>query len=304
MKRVVSISLGSSKRDKKVSARFFGEDFVIERIGADGDMERFRQLIAELDGKVDAFGVGGTDIYVYAGGKRYVLQEIVRLMAGAKKTPYVDGSGLKNTLEREAVAWLQDTGVVDFRTKSVLLVCSVDRFGMAEALAARAKSVVYGDLMFSLGIPIAMHTWESTQRLAHLLLPIAVRLPFKWIYPTGEKQEENTPKYTPYFQAADVIAGDFHFIKRYMPVSLAGKIVLTNTTTEEDSAELQKRGVNLLITTTPVFEGRSFGTNVMEAVLVTLLGRRPETLTPDDYMSKFRELHWTPSVRELNPKTV
>lgn len=301
---MVSISLGSSRRDKKVTARFFDEDFEIERIGADGDMDRFRQLVAELDGHVDAFGVGGTDIYVYAGGKRYVLQEIVRLMAGAKKTPYVDGSGLKNTLEREAVAWLQDSGTVDFSTKSVLMVCSVDRFGMAEALAKRAREVVYGDLMFSLGIPIALHSWAATQRLAHILLPVAVRLPFKWIYPTGEKQEENTPKYTKYFDAADVIAGDFHFIKRYMPPSLAGKTVLTNTITEDDTVELQRRGVHLLITTTPVFEGRSFGTNVMEAVLVTLLGRRPETLTPDDYMSKFRELHWKPAVRELNPAPV
>jgi len=301
VKRVVSISLGSSRRNKKVNANFFGEDFEIERVGADGDMDRFRQLVAELDGKVDAFGVGGTDIYVYAGNKRYVLHEIVRLMSGAKQTPYVDGSGLKNTLEREAVAWLQDQGIVDFRSMSVLMVCAVDRFGMAEAISTRAKSVVYGDLMFSLGIPIAIRSWEACQRLAHLLLPIAVRLPFKWIYPTGEKQEENTPKYTEYFRAADVIAGDFHFIRRYMPAELPGKIVLTNTITEEDTVELQRRGVHLLITTTPVFDGRSFGTNVMEAVLVTLLGRRPETLTPEDYMEKFRELHWTPAVRELNP---
>ena len=62
--------------------------------------------------------------------------------------------------------------------------------------------------------------------------------------------------------------------------------------------------MHLLVTTTPVFEGRSFGTNVMEAVLVTLLNRRPEMLTPEDYMNKFRELHWTPSVRELNPAIV
>ncbi|HLJ57733.1 MAG TPA: quinate 5-dehydrogenase [Chthonomonadaceae bacterium] len=301
MKRVVSISLGSSRRDKRVTAEFFGEQFEIERVGADGDMDRFRKMVAELDGKVDAFGVGGTDIYVYAGGRRYVLNEIVQLMSGAKQTPYVDGSGLKNTLEREAVAWLQDTGVVDFGAKRVLMVCAVDRFGMAEALATRAKSMVFGDLMFSLGIPIAMRSWESTQRLARILLPIAVRLPFKWIYPTGDKQEVNTPKYTPYFEAADVIAGDFHFIKRYMPADLAGKIILTNTTTDEDADALRQRGVRMLITTTPVFEGRSFGTNVMEAVLVTLLGRRPEMLTPEDYLAKFRELNWTPAVRELNP---
>ncbi len=77
MKRVVSISLGSSKRDKKVQANFFGTDFEIERIGTDGDMAKFRQMIAELDGKVDAFGVGGTDIYVYVGDHRYILHEIL-----------------------------------------------------------------------------------------------------------------------------------------------------------------------------------------------------------------------------------
>jgi hypothetical protein len=304
VKRVVSISLGSSSRDKKVNAQFFGVDFEIERIGTDGDMDRFRHYVANLDGKVDAIGVGGTDIYVYAGKKRYVLKETVRLMAGARITPYVDGSGLKNTLEREAVAWLQESGTVNFRNKSVLMVCSVDRFGMAEALALRAKSVVYGDLMFSLGIPMAIHSWERAQHLARLLLPIAVRLPFKWIYPTGEKQEENTPKYTSYFDQADVIAGDFHFIRRYMPANLQGKIVLTNTTTDADVIEIQKRGVHQLITTTPVFDGRSFGTNVMEAVLVVLLGKRPEALTPEDYMAKFRELQWTPTVRELNPAPV
>jgi len=41
---------------------------------------------------------------------------------------------------------------------------------------------------------------------------------------------------------------------------------LTNTTTSENVEELKKRGVSLLITTTPVIEGRSFGTNVLEGV--------------------------------------
>lgn len=301
MKRVVSISLGSSKRNKKVQANFFGTEFEIERIGTDGDMEKYRQMVADLDGKVDAIGVGGTDLYIYAGNRRYVFPEIVRLMAGAKKTPYVDGSGLKNTLERETVATLQDKGLVDFTDKRVLMVCAVDRFGMAEALAQRAKSMVIGDLMFNLGIPIALHSWGTAQALARLLLPIIVRLPFKWLYPTGEKQEQNTPKFTRYFADADVIAGDFHLIRRYMPENLHGKIILTNTTTEADVAELKKRGVYQLITTTPVLDGRSFGTNVMEAALVALIGKPPHEFTPDEYFQKLKELGWSPTIQELNP---
>ena len=300
MKRVVSISLGSSKRDKKVSANFFGTDFEIERVGTDGDMEKYRQKIAELDGKVDAFGVGGTDIYVWVGDKRYMFPEIVQLWSAAKQTPYVDGSGLKNTLERETVAYLQDKGLVDFRDKHVLMVCSVDRFGMAAALAERARSLVLGDFMFNLGLAIPMRSWSSAQSLARMLLPLIVRLPFKWLYPTGEKQEQNTPKYGKYYAEADVIAGDFHLIKRYMPEDLRGKIILTNTTTEADVAELTRRGVAQLITTTPVFEGRSFGTNVMEAVLITLLNRPPDQIKPQEYLDKLKELDWTPQVQQLN----
>lgn len=302
MKRIVSISLGSSKRDKKVTARFFGEEFQIERVGTDGSKPRFRERVGELDGKIDAFGVGGCDVYLYAGERRYVFREAVWLMEGAKQTPYFDGSGLKHTLERETIAYLDENKIVDFKNSRVLLVSAVDRFGMAEALSARAKSITFGDFPFGLGLPFPLHSWHNAQRLARLLLPIIVKLPIEIIYPTGKKQEENTPKFTKLFDEADIIAGDFHLIRRYMPPNLPGKIVLTNTTTEADTAELQKRGVKTLITTTPVFEGRSFGTNVMEAVLFCIMGKPQNALTPDDYRAKLAELNWKPEIQELRDK--
>lgn len=302
MKRVVSISLGSSRRDKKVIARFFGEEFSIERIGTDGDKQRFRRLVQELDGTVDAFGVGGCDIYLYAGNHRYVFREPLSLMAGAKKTPFVDGSGLKHTLERETIAWLDENRVVNFSESSVLLMSAVDRFGMAEALAQCARSIVFGDILFGLGLPIPIRSWTTLQRLARLILPIVVRCPFQWFYPTGEKQHQNTPKFPRFFQEADIIAGDYLYISKYMPQQLAGKTVITNTTTPSDVEELKRRGVHRLVTTTPVFDGRSFGTNVMEAVLVTLLQKRPEELTPQDYLQKLKELDWKPNVQVLNPQ--
>ena len=59
MKRAVSVSIGSSKRDKAVEVNLLGEQVRIERIGTDGDMEKAALLFKELDGKVDAFGLGG-----------------------------------------------------------------------------------------------------------------------------------------------------------------------------------------------------------------------------------------------------
>jgi len=273
--------------------------FLIERRGTDGDVKKYCDLVRELDGNIDCFGVGGMDVYLYAGNKRYAFSEPLRMMQTAKKTPWVDGSGLKHTLERETIAWLQENGVIDFSTKRVLLVSAVDRFGMGEAIAKRAREVVYGDFLFGIGIPIPVRSWSTVVGLGKLLLPVITKLPFQWFYPTGEKQEVNTPKHRKYFDWADVIAGDWHYIRRYMPERLDGKIILTTSSRSKEVELLRSRGAKTLITTTPEIEGEAYATNVMEAALVALLEKRPEELTPEDYLSTLRKLGWKPGIREL-----
>jgi hypothetical protein len=161
LKRVVSVSLGSSRRNHSVEVEFLGEKFWIERIGTDGDMELAISLIRELDGEVDAFGMGGIDLYLYAGGKRYTLRDARRIANAAKKTPIVDGSGLKNTLERMVIEKLAAEKKISFQRRKVLLVSGVDRFGMAEALNQVGAEVVYGDLIFGLGIPIPLRSLKT-----------------------------------------------------------------------------------------------------------------------------------------------
>jgi hypothetical protein len=280
-----------------------GEEFEISRIGTNGSFERYTELLQELDGKVDAIGLGGIDRYFYAGKRRYVVRDAERFARLVKKTPVVDGSGIKNTLERETIEWLQREGIVDLSTKNVLVVSAVDRFGMAEVVAKFAKSFVYGDMMFGLGIPIPIRSWWMLKLLAFLLLPIVTRLPFKWLYPTGEKQDKITPKYENYFKWADVIAGDKHIMVRHLPTpesgALKGKTIITNTLTESDIEKLKERGVDTIITSTKEFDGRTFATNVVEGIVITLAGRRPEEMSPEDYMETLRLMDWKRSVIKL-----
>jgi hypothetical protein len=119
------------------------------------------------------------------------------------------------------------------------------------------------------------------------------------LYPTGSSQESTRTKYPKYFLEADIIAGDFAFIRRYMPDDLQGKIVVTNTTRTRDVEELRKRGVARLITLTPPIAGESFGANVMEGVIVALSGKRPEELTADDYLAQAERMSWRPGITDL-----
>ena len=124
-------------------------------------------------------------------------------------------------------------------------------------------------MIFVLGIPFVVKTLNGLDRLAKLVAPTVTKLPFDMLYPTGQREEkvENPFKFAKYYREADIIAGDFNYIKRYMPNELHGKIIITNTVTGENVEELRTRGASMLITTTPEFNGRSFGTNVMEQLL-------------------------------------
>ena len=302
MKKVLGVSLGSSTRDHKVEIEVLGEKVEIERRGTDGDVKKMMQIFQENDGKVDVFSLGGTDLYLYSGpqGKRYTIKESERIVKVIKKTPIVDGTGIKYVLEKSVVKYIGTQTDIVFKGKKALVTITVDRFGMAEGLIEAGCEMTFGDLIFCLNIPIPLHSFRSIEIFARLLLPILVYVPIKYLYPTGEKQEKSNLKYVKYFQDADIIAGDYLGISQYMPEDMGGKTIITNTITSSNVEDLKKRGVNYLITTTPEFEGRSFGTNVFQATLVAISGKSPEELQPEDYLKLIEKTGFKPRIEKLN----
>jgi len=298
MKQAISVSLGSTRRNKAVDVRILDEEVHLERIGTDGDVARATELFHELDGKVDAFGVGGMDLGVHTPWRFYPIYDALRLVQDVKLTPYVDGGGLKETLEANIAQVLERECGAEVEPKRVLLVAGITRYGMTLSFERAGYRCVYGDLMFALGMPFPVTGLRQLGVLARLLLPIIGRLPMKMLYPTGQEQEENVPKYTRWYDWATVIAGDFLYIKRHMPERLDGKVIVTNTTTEADVKLLRQRGVKLLVTSTPVFDGRSFGTNMLEAALVAAAGKG-RALTQEELTAMLAELQLEPQVQRL-----
>ncbi len=300
MRKVLSVSIGSSARDHKVETVIMGQNFLLERVGTDGDMEKALRLIETYDGKVDAFGMGGIDLYICGGNRRYVIRDALALKKAAKKTPIVDGTGLKNTLERNVIKYISDNKIIDFKGKKVFIVSAMDRFGMAEALLEEGAAVACGDLIFALGIPKQLNSLRALHRIARIIAPIVCRLPFEMLYPTGKSQDTSNRKFDAFYRDADIIAGDFLYIKKYLPESLKDKVIITNTVTAGDVKHLSEIGVATLITTTPEYNGRSFGTNVMEAIIVALADRGKVELSPEEYNQYLARMGIKPRIEHLN----
>jgi len=299
MKRAVSISIGSSTRDKVVEIELLGEQVRIERIGTDGSMEKAAQLYGELDGKVDAFGVGGTDLGLTVGDRFYPLYSVQPMIRLARQTPIVDGAGLRSTIERRMAQFIETQLDGYIEEKRVLVTAGVDRWDMAMSFVMAGYDCVFGDLMFALGIPIAIRKVGAVKAVAAVMLPFVGRLPFQWIYPTGKKQEQRSPKFEKYYRWATILAGDCHYIRSHIPDHMEGKIVATNTTTEEDVELFKQVGIKYLVTSTPVLEGRSFGTNMMEAALIAASGKGRK-LTGEELSVMLDQLEMGPQLRELN----
>jgi hypothetical protein len=300
MKHVVSISLGSSTRDKKVEFKLGNEPIMMERIGCDGDEKKARSLFAEMDGKVDAFGVGGVELYVRVVDKNYPLRSGINLVKGVKHTPCTDGRGLKLTMEQNIFQAAEPQFRQPVAPRKGMMPVAVDRYGTAESLDKAGFDLVFCDLMFGLDIPIPIRGLRRLRTLAAILLPVIGLMPISMLYPTGQSQDENVPKYEKWFNYGPVIAGDFQYIRRHMPHDLRGKVIITNTTTQSDVDLMQSRGLSYLVTSTPRLDGRSFGANVLEAALIAYTGKGRE-LTDDELRALIREFNLEPAVQELNP---
>ena len=130
------------------------------------------------------------------------------------------------------------------------------------------------------------------------MLPLVSHFPISMLF-YGSGGYEPEPKWIKYWGQADLIAGDFLFMRKHMPDDLTGKTVVTNTTTPKNIELLRERGVKVVITTTPRYEGRSFGTNATEAMLTAYAGRgRPLSNAELDELIDELKLH--PTVQWLN----
>ena len=305
MKKVLSISIGSASRDHTTRHVFLGQEFEISRQGTNGDVNKAVQLYREMDGKVDAFGVGGAGFYLKVADHRYYFREPKKFRKAIKISKVGDGSRVKGLLEKRAFAALEkhlnEKENKTLKGMRAMQTTVMERYAMGEAMLEAGLDVTFGDFMFALGLPLTFKTLKQARIIAAIFLPPISLMPFAWLYPLGDDQNKPPqPKWGKYYERSHVIAGDFIQIRQHLPDDLTGKIIVTNTTTPKNVEELRQRNLHLLVTVTPRLEGRSFGTNVMEATLLALMNKYEHEATDADFLEMIERIPLLPNIEVLN----
>lgn len=300
MKRIVSISLGSAQRDYQVTATILGQHVEITRIGANGDVARATALIREYDGQVDAIGLGGLTPVFRIGEARYPHHEAIRIAAGARRTPVVDGGMLKATLERWAVQKAAESVRGIFNYRRIVIPSGIDRYQMAQALAQYNVDFRFADPIVQLGLPFALRSLGQLEQYAATALPFLALLPYRYLHPIAFGQEVHNDRAEQLFRWADVIASDFAYVRRFAPRDLRGRVILTDDPSPAEIDDLRARGVATLITMTPpLSEDRPFvATDVLEALAVAVMECGPQP-SEADMLDFIDAADWRPTVQDL-----
>lgn len=285
MKKIVSISLGKAEHDYEFTGTFLGKKYEVKRVGCNGDINLVKKRVREYDGQVDAIGLGGISAYFKIGNTVHIHQEAQSVLRQAKKTPVADGRGLKSILQAWTVRSINQRMKDIFSYENVMFMSGIAQYEMATVMQEYTNNFSFCDPLIHFNTPYLLESVDALEYYAAGAMPVLTRLPYSWFYPKGWNGDEWKPLLMGKpFEKAELIVGDYSYIRHYTPSMLPNKIVMTDSVDEAGIALLRKRGVRTIINTVPDFFKQRVDINVLHAIFAAHVEKKPQDITENDYL--------------------
>jgi predicted amino acid dehydrogenase len=306
MKQIVVLHLNQPEETETI--HFMGQSLTIRHLNCANDLDKARGLIAQHDGQVDAIALHGMPAQLELGPARRAHEQGAALTAAAQQTPVLDGRIIRAGLERWAVTLADRAQPGIFSRKQVLMTPGLNHNGLARALERHGCTLRYADpfIFFNLPQVPGIGLRQTRDQAAPFTLDRLKEIPYPALYPQAEHQSPPPNTQAP-FDWADIIAGDIGTIRHFAPETLKRKVVVVENAREEDLADLQARGVDLVVTLMPsLAETAALGrwsAATVEAVLTALRPNPDAPLDEDTFLDLMADLEWTPAIRPLQAET-
>ncbi|MCC7152473.1 MAG: dehydrogenase [Rubrivivax sp.] len=298
MKRVVTVSLGSSKQDFEFEADFLGHRFQVRRLGADNDIGRAWELMRRHQAEADAIGLGEVGDHFHVGQSTVINKETARLLKVVTRVPATTGARLRRLLQVRAVRHVQAEIGHYFDNNIVLFISGMRNYDIAQALSDYTPNLCFADALAQTGAPALLGSLAQLE-----------------IYAKGAdwalsgKRRELLEAALPEFKRsrlaaevakAHVVVGTYAELKEVGNArNLNGKTLITSAVDEDRLAFFRQCRVNLVIDVSPKLFDQVVGVNVIEAMILAVLGRPPEEVADEDFEEIIDELDLRP--RLLHP---
>ena len=297
-KKVVTVSVGSSKQDFSFETDFLGHHFQVKRLGADNDTGKAWELMRRQQASADAIGLSEVADHWNVGQSTVVNKETRRLLNVVTRVPATTGATLRRLLQVRAVRYVQNHIGHYFDNNIVLFLSGMRNYDMAVALSDYTPNLNFADALAQTGAPKLLTSLTQLELYAK---------GSDWALSgkPGELLEAALSGFKNNRMAAavaksHVIVGTFAEIKQIgSPANLAGKTVITSAVDDQRLAFFTHCKVNLVVDVSPQLFERVVGVNVIEAMILATLGKPHEEVSDDDFTEILDELKIVP--RLLHP---
>lgn len=301
MKQVISISLGSSANDYEFQTQFLGQKFKIKRIGTNGDYDKAVDLLVQLDGEADAFGLGSvklptpnknlTLINMASSFLDFVKDDSAKIakLRSRLKTPVTTGDHLIGVAHEWAIRSLQFEHKGYFSNARVLFLSGMSNYRMAKVMSEFTENLSFADPVIENGISKLLNSFRDLDLYAKGLHDV-----LKWV-PSKRLTSSALPikKWNKYIlrkamQKAHIIVVPYLNFYDYLEdctlEELGGKTIITSTAYDDRVEFLKNQGVDVIIDTTPKMVKRVVGVNVLEALVIAALGKKQHQITDEEML--------------------
>ncbi len=298
MKKVVTVTLGSSKQDFEFKTEFLGQSFSVRRLGADQDTGKAWELMRRHQATADAVGLGEISDHYNVGLRTVTNKETKRLTNVVTRVPVTTGATLRRLLQVRAVRYVQKELGNYFNNNLVLFLSGMRNYDMAVAMSDYSKNLSFADPVFQTGSPMLLGSIEQLELYAKGSDFVLNSKPGQ-ILESALSTFKNK-RVAGAVAKSHVIVGTFAEIKAVTEAgNLEGKTLITSAVDDERMAFFKEHKVNLVVDVSPKLFEKVVGINTIEAMILAALEKSPLEVSDDDFEEILNELNITP--RLLHP---
>lgn len=298
MKKVITVTLGSSKKDFEFKTRFLGQEFSVQRLGADRDSSKAWELMRRQQANADAIALSDTVDHYHVGLRTVVNKESQRLMQVVTRVPVTTGASLRRLLQVRAVRHVQKELGHYFNNNLVLFLSGMRNYDMAVALSEYTRNLSFADPVFHAGSPLLLTSLEQLEIYAKGKELIPDIVPGEFL-----KSVLKTVKNKIVANAvarSHVIVGTFREIQAVAAGgNLEGKTLITSAIDDEALAFFTKHKVNLVVDVSPKLFDRVVGISTITAMILASMDKPESEVSDHDFEEIINELDIKP--RLLHP---
>lgn len=298
MKKVVTVTLGSSRKDFEFKTRFLGQEFSVRRLGADKDSSKAWELMRRQQANADAIALSDMPDHYHVGLRTVVNKESQRLMQVVTRVPVTTGASLRRLLQVRAIRHVQKELGHYFNNNLVLFLSGMRNYDMAVALSDYTSNLSFADPVFQAGSPLLLSSLDQLELYAKGKELIPDIVPGEFL-----KSVLRTVKNKIVANAvakSHVIVGTFREIQAVSAGSnLEGKTLITSAIDDEALAFFTKHKANLVVDVSPKLFDRVVGISTITAMILAATGKAESELSDHDFEEIINELDIKP--RLLHP---